>query len=132
MAEILEHVSHAEAHCFRLRVDEMLAIDNPEVEAYDQNALYAAGLYSNRDPEESLAHWEDRREDNLELLRGLEPLVLTRTARHPRYGQFTFTNLLNQWAFHDLAHVRQLAELVRARLYFPELGPVQSEYTVRP
>jgi hypothetical protein len=132
IAEVLEHVSHVEAHCFRSRLDHMLAADNPDVEPYDQNAFYAAGTYSDRDPEESLAHWEEQREDNLELLRGLEPAALSRTATHPVLGQFTLAHMLNEWAFHDLAHVRQIAELVRARLYYPELGPLQSQYTVQP
>jgi hypothetical protein len=132
IAEVLEHVSHVEAHCFRIRLDAMLGIDNPEVELYHQNALYTAGTYSDRDPEESLAHWEEQREDNVELLRGLEPVALSRTARHPQFGQFTLDHLLNEWAFHDLAHVRQLAELVRAQLYYPGLGPLQSQYTVQP
>jgi hypothetical protein len=132
IAELLEHLSHVEAHCFRIRFDEILATDNPEVEPYDQNAFYAQGTYSNRDAEESLAHWEEQREDNLEFLHGLDPKVLSRTARHTMLGQFTLANLLNEWALHDLGHIRQLAELVRAQLYFPEIGPFQAEYFLKP
>src|SRR4051812_37558402 len=55
IAELLEHLSHVEAHCFRVRFDEILASDDPEIEPYDQNAFYARGTYSNRDAEESLA-----------------------------------------------------------------------------
>jgi hypothetical protein len=132
IAELLEHLSHVEAHCFRIRFDEILAAHNPEVEPYDQNAYYAQGAYSNRDAEESLAHWEEQREDNLEFLRGLDPKVLSRTARHTVLGQFTLENLLNEWALHDLGHVRQLAELVRAQLYYPKIGPFRVEYTLKP
>ena len=132
IAELLEHISHVEAHYFRIHVDAILAAVNPEIEPYDQNAYYAQGAYSNRDAEESMAHWEEQREDNVGLLRGLEPGQLTRTARHPELGQFTLANLLNEWALHDLGHVRQLAELVRAQLYYPEIGPFQAQYTVRP
>jgi hypothetical protein len=132
IAELLEHLSHIEAHCFRIRFDETLAADNPEFEPYDQNAYYAQGAYSNRDAEDSLAHWEEQREDNLEFLRGLDPKVLSRTARHTVLGPFTLENLLNEWALHDLGHVRQLAELVRAQLYYPEIGPFRAEYIVKP
>lgn len=132
IAELLEHLSHVEAHCFRLRFDEMLAADNPEIEPYDQNAYYAQGAYSNRDAEESLAHWEEQREDNLEFLHGLDPKVLSRTGRHTVRGEFTLAHLLNEWALHDLGHVRQLAELVRAQLYYPEIGPFQVEYKLKP
>jgi hypothetical protein len=132
IAELLERLSHVEAHCFRIRFDEILAADNPEVAPYDQNEYYAKGAYSNRDAEESLAHWEEQREDNLEFLHSLDPKALSRTGTHTVRGQFTLANLLNEWALHDLGHVRQLAELVRAQLYYPEIGPFQVEYTLKP
>lgn len=132
IAELLEHLSHVEAHCFRIRFDEILAAECPAVEPYDQNAFYAQGTYSNRDAEESMAHWEEQREANVEFLRGLEAEVLSRTGRHTVLGIFTLENMLNEWALHDLGHVRQMAELVRAQLYYPELGPFQAEYVLKP
>jgi hypothetical protein len=132
IAELVEHLSHVEAHCFRIRFDEILVADNPEVETYDQNEYYAQGAYSNRDAEESMAHWEEQREENLEFLHGLDPKVLLRTGRHTERGEFTLANLLNEWALHDLGHVRQLAELVRAQLYYPEIGPFREEYSLKP
>jgi hypothetical protein len=132
IAELLEHLSHIEAHCFRNRFDEILATDNPEVDPYDQNMFYAEGAYSNRDAEESLAHWEEQREDNITFLRSLDPQSLSRAARHTVLGNFTLENLLSEWALHDLGHVRQLAELVRAQLYYSLLGPFRAEYTLKP
>jgi hypothetical protein len=132
IAELLEHLSHIEAHYFRERFDRILASDSPEFEPYDTNAFFAEGLYSGRDPEESMAHWEEQREDNLELLTGLDPIVLTRRARHTTHGPFTLSHLLNEWALHDLGHIRQLAELVRAQLYYPEIGPFQADYALKP
>ncbi|HWF07706.1 MAG TPA: DinB family protein [Bryobacteraceae bacterium] len=132
IAELFEHLSHVEAHCFRIRFDEILAKDGPEIEPYDQNVWYASGTYSNRDAEESLAHWEEQREDNVEFLRGLDPKLLARTGRHTVLGQFSLSNLLSEWALHDLGHLRQLSELVRAQLYYPELGPFKVEYALKP
>jgi hypothetical protein len=132
IAEVLEHLSHLEGRCFRVRFDLMIAEVNPEVEPYDQEQYAAEGAYSNREAEESFAHWEEQRDDNVEFLRGLDPSVLTRTARHPKLGTITAGDLLHEWAFHDLGHVRQIAELVRARMYHPKLGPFQSESTVHP
>lgn len=100
--------------------------------SHDQNVWYAEGAYSNRDAEESLAHWEEQRENNVEFLRGLDAKLLERTGRHTVLGQFTLSNLLNEWALHDLGHLRQLSELVRAQLYYPELGPFQVEYLLKP
>src|SRR5215469_10905568 len=66
IAEVLEHMSHIEAHYFRDRFDRILSEDDPQFEPYDTNAFAASGTYSNREPEESMAHWEEQREDNLE------------------------------------------------------------------
>ncbi|HEY6432723.1 MAG TPA: DinB family protein [Acetobacteraceae bacterium] len=132
IAELLERLSHVEAHYFRHHTDQILASANPEILPYDQNAFYALGTYSNRDAEESLAHWEEQRDDNVELLRSLEPGQLSRTGRHTEVGEFTLGNLLNEWALHDLGHIRQLAELVRAQLYYPGIGPFQKQYSLRP
>jgi len=129
IAEVLEHLSHLEGR-FRVRIDTMMAEDNPEVEAYDTKAYDAEGKYSNREAEESFAHWEEQREDNVEFLRGLDRSMLGRTARHASIGAITIEHMLNEWAFHDLGHVRQIAELVRARVYYPRLGPFQADSQV--
>jgi hypothetical protein len=132
IAELLEHLSHIEAHYFRDRFDQILAADNPEFEPYETNAIFAAGTYSGREPEESMAHWEEQREANLEMLCELDPIMLTRRGRHTVLGSFTLEHILNEWALHDLGHIRQLAELVRAQLYFPGLGPFQADYSLKP
>src|SRR5579863_5764306 len=132
IAELLEHLSHVEGHYFRGVTDRILADENPEISGYDTDSYIAAGAYRGRDAEESLAHWEEQRDDNIEFLRGLDPKILSRTGRHTVLGQFTLGNLLNEWALHDLGHVRQLAELVRAQLYYPEIGPFRAEYNLKP
>lgn len=132
IAELLEHLSHVEGHYFRALADKIVTEDNPEVQEYDTDAMIAAGTYAGRDAEESMAHWEDQRADNLEFLRDLDPAQFSRTARHQVVGQFTLANLVNEWALHDLGHIRQLAELVRAQMYYPGIGPFQAQYTVRP
>jgi hypothetical protein len=132
VAEILEHLSHIEGHYFRTALDRMVAGGDAEIEPYDQDAHAVAGAYSNREAEESFAHWEEQREDNVDFLRELDAGVLARTARHPALGMVTAGDLLNEWALHDLGHVRQITELVRARMYYPKLGPFQVQYTVHP
>ena len=132
IAETVEHLSHVEGHLFRHRLDRMLAEDNPEFEDYDTNEYFAKGAYSNRNAEDSFAHWEEQRESNLELLDELDAAVLPRTAKHSVHGRITLGNILNVWAYHDLGHVRQIAELVRTLIYYPEMGPFQKEYTPRP
>ncbi|MFN0171640.1 MAG: DinB family protein [Bryobacteraceae bacterium] len=132
IAEILEHLSHVEGHCFRSRVERIMTEDLPVLETYDQNALSALGQYSGREPDESFAHFEEQREDNLDFLLGLETADLLRRGRHPGLGDITIGHLLHEWAFHDLGHIRQIAELIRARTLYPGMGPIQQEYEIHP
>lgn len=130
IAEVMEHVSHVEGHGFRSRIDRIMGEDDPEIEEYDQEAFSAAGQYSNRNLEDSFDHWEEQRETNVEYLRSLTPAVLSRRGTHERLGTITIADLLNEWAFHDLGHVRQVIELLRAHRYHPHLGAFQSIYQV--
>jgi hypothetical protein len=133
VAEILEHLSHVEGHYYRAALDRILSGDPTGIEPYDQEVYAATGAYSGREPEESFAHWEEQREDNVDFLSELlEERKLGRSGLHPALGVVTVENLLNEWAFHDLGHVRQILELVRAILYYPNLGAFQVQYKTSP
>lgn len=132
VAEVLEHLSHVEGHCYRLRVERALERDGAEWDPYDTAGYAASGQYSGRDPEDSFAHWEEQREDNLEYLKGLPADAAARHGMHPSLGRVTVGELVAAWACHDLGHVRQVAELVRARRHHPHAGPYRRQYTVKP
>jgi len=130
IAEVLAHLSHSEGHCYRARLDRFLAEEMPEFEPDD--AQMHLDRYKNADPEEDFAHFEDQRETNVELLRGLKADEGSRKARHRTAGEITLSQMLHEWALHDLGHVRQIAELVRARKYLAGAGPLGAEYRLKP
>jgi hypothetical protein len=130
IAEVLSHLSHSEGHCYRARVDRFLAEEMPEFEPDD--AQMHLELYRNGDPEEDFAHFEDQRETNVELLRSLEADTGSRKAKHRAAGEITLSQMLHEWALHDLGHVRQIAELVRARKYLAGAGPLGEDYQLKP
>jgi hypothetical protein len=132
IAEVLEHMSHVEGHGFRLRAERMVTEDNPELEIYDQEALSAAGQYSGRDVEDSFDHFEEQRENNVAWLTGLPARTLSRTGKHRELGTITLGELMNEWAFHDLGHIRQISEIVRALVYYPNMGGFTKYYRVNP
>ncbi len=132
IAEVIEHLSHVEGHGFRARVDLMISEDRPVLNEYNQEEFAAAGQYSGRELEDSFDHWEDQRESNVEHLRALDDAVAKRQGQHEKFGIITVGDLLNEWAFHDLGHVRQIAELVRAQRYFPHMGEFRTIYQIRP
>ena len=125
IAEVLEHMAHVESHGFRLPLDQMVSESFPDLQPYDQNALASAGQYSNHDPEDSFAHWEEQREDNLAWLESLSDDAGGRTGNHDRLGSITVAQLVNEWAYHDLGHLRQIIEIVRKLRYYPGMGPLQ-------
>ena len=130
IAEVLAHLSHSEGHCYRARVDRFLAEEMPEFEPDD--AQMHLDLYRNADPEEEFGHFEDQREANVELLRGLPAAAGNRKAQHREAGHITLSHMLHEWALHDLGHIRQVAELVRARKYLAGAGPLGKEYRLNP
>src|SRR5271163_3560324 len=72
------------------------------------------------------------RERSLSALRYGPPGVLSRPGQHANIGPITVGQLMNEWAFHDLGHIRQIAELYRSRAFFPYIGPFQQFYTIKP
>ena len=130
IAEVLAHLSHSEGHCYRARVDRFLAEEMPELEPDD--AQMHLELYKNGDPEEDFAHFEDQRETNIEFLRGLPAEAGLRKAMHLAAGEITLSQMLHEWALHDLGHVRQIAELVRARKYLAGAGSLGEDYQLKP
>jgi hypothetical protein len=130
IAEVLAHLSHSEGHCYRMRVDRFLAEEVPEFEPDD--AQMYLDLYKSGDPEEDFSHFEEQRETNLELLRGLPAEAGNRKARHLKAGEITLAEMLHEWALHDLGHIRQIAELVRARKYLAGAGPLGKDYNLKP
>jgi hypothetical protein len=53
-------------------------------------------------------------------------------ALHREAGPITLNQMLHEWALHDLGHIRQIAELVRARKYLEGSGPLGSDYHLKP
>jgi hypothetical protein len=130
IAEVLAHLSHTEGHCYRLRLDRFLNEERPELEP--DEALMHLHLYRDADPEDSFDHFEEQREINVEFLRSLPESAGARIALHQSAGEITLTNMLHEWAMHDLGHLRQVAELVRARKYLAGAGPLAEGYHLKP
>ena len=131
ISEVLAHLVDIE-RVFHERARKMVEEENPALEAYDQNVAYQAGKYSGGKAVEHLHEFCHERDRSVSWLRYLPVKVATRTARHSEIGAITLDQLLHEWAFHDLGHIRQISELLRARAFFPRMGGFQRYYTVKP
>ena len=130
VAEVLAHLSHSEGHCYRMRLDRFLAETRPTFEPDD--AQMYLDLYRDADPEDAFDHFEEQRETNVAYLRDLPSQTGGRVALHKEAGEITLNQMLHEWALHDLGHIRQIAELVRARKYLDGAGPLGSSYRLKP
>lgn len=130
ISEVLAHLAHVEREGFRVRVEQFLK--GRPLGVYDQNAQAAAGTYSGKKARQSLARFKRERARSLALLRRLPQGTLERRAQHPELGRVSLRQMLHEWAFHDLGHLRQVAELYRAKVYWPEMGGWQKYYKINP
>jgi uncharacterized protein YaiE (UPF0345 family) len=132
MAMVMAHLVDSEVNCFRARLSQTATDPEPvTLRRYDQ-----WGPFTNGHPipaiEASLEHFRRERDITLRWLRSVPGDVRARRARHEKLGDLTFGQLLNEFAFHDLGHMRQLLELARGAVYYPEIGAWQDYYTVSP
>ena len=132
ISEVLAHLAHVELEGFRLRVQQFLEGNQPVLGVYDQNTLAAAGTYSGKEARATLEQFRRERATSLDFLRTLPSDCLDKKAHHPELGEVTLGQLLHEWAFHDLGHIRQVAELYRAKVYWPGMGGWQRYYKINP
>jgi DinB superfamily len=132
VSEVLAHLSDVEVIGFRERIQKMLDNENPILEGYDQNAVYASGRYSGGKAREHLKKFCHERDRSLSWLRYVPAAMVSRTGQHSVIGPITVGQLMNEWAFHDLGHIRQITELYRSRAFYPSIGPFQRYYTIKP
>ena len=130
VAEVLAHLSHSEAHCYRMRLDRFMSESLPEFD-HDDAQMYL-DLYRDADPDDSFDQFARQRETNLEFLRDLPAGAGDRLALHKEHGRISLAQMLHEWALHDLGHIRQITELVRARKYLAGAGPLAASYNLQP
>jgi hypothetical protein len=84
------------------------------------------------DPYAEIARFEERRGETLTLLQGMPEGAGERSGQHAELGTIAVAQLLNEFAFHDLGHIRQAMELCRAHVFYPEMGAYRGYYKVNP
>ena len=121
--EVLGHLCHVEANSLRYRARLILYEDNPEFPDYDPAVFEAAGAFDRSSLGPALDEFARERAVSLELLQTITQDSLLRTGRHGALGKVTMSNLLHHWALHDLSHLRQIIELMRAVKFYEGAGP---------
>lgn len=111
--QIVQHLADTElVYGYRLR--NVLAADEPEVAAYDQDAWCDRLRYNDEDLADALDELEVLRRRNLRLLARLRDDEWERVGRHAERGPESVRQMVRLLAAHDLAHLRQIERAKRA------------------
>jgi hypothetical protein len=127
---VLAHLADVELRGFVSRFRAIAEQDNPFLPSYDQLDQFRSG--KKFDGRAELKTFGQRRGDTLTWLDSLPASVGGRTGRHEELGVLSFNQLLNEFAFHDLGHIRQVMELYRSHAFYPNMGVFQSYYKINP
>jgi hypothetical protein len=130
--DILAHLAEVETRVMRVRARRLVEEDAPELASYDQNAASLSGRYATQDARASLERFRQEREASVTWLRTLPPESVERIGTHQDLGVITFGQLMHEWAFHDIGHLRQIAEVLRANAFWPHMGAFQRYYNINP
>ena len=125
--EVLAHLADVEEVGMRARVAAMVEQDGPTLPSFDQEARAIERQYNTLDPRRSLARLERQRQANLKWLRKLRPAQLQRQGVHQTVGEISAEELITEWAFHDLGHLKQVLDIKRYLLY-PRIGNMRAFY----
>ena len=126
---VLAHLADVEVHTVMNRIRAVAAEKDPVLPAYDQEALFRAGKVFRAS--EEMERFAGRRAETIAYLRTLPSKAMQRIGRHEELGEVRLEEILNECMFHDLGHLRQIAELYRARVFYPKIGGFQKYYTVK-
>jgi hypothetical protein len=132
ICEVLNHLTEVETRVTGSRARRILEEEMPLFVDYDRDARYAEGAYKNDDGELALENFQKARAASLRWLEEIRPSDWKRRGRHHVVGEVELSQLLNLWAFHDLSHMRQIAELVKATTFWEGIGSLQVYYSVNP
>jgi len=94
------------------RVRWMLDADDPFVPNIDEEQVLESSGMRAWPVARLLDEFAAARGEAMEMVRGLRPDQLGRTGRHEVAGTITIEGILHHVAYHDLAHIAQIAKLL--------------------
>jgi DinB superfamily len=113
-AEILAHLADAEI-VVSWRIRAILGAPGTPIQAYDQEAWFAAGYYPKRDARKSLEQFRVLRETNLALYKMLTPEQWKHHGLHAERGEESVERIVQMIAGHDINHLEQVERILARR-----------------
>jgi hypothetical protein len=108
--QIVAHLSDSELVAAE-RIRRIVAEDNPQIVAYDQNKWAENLDYSRRKPSQSLEMFRNIRAESHELLKGVPEPAYQRAGQHSERGPMTLVSLVELMARHAEKHAQQIRDV---------------------
>ena len=105
--QIVAHLTDSEM-VGTMRMRQVIAENEPKLEAFDQDAWVKNLDYSKRKPSQSLETFRRIRSENYELLKELPEEAFSRVGNHSERGRITLLQMLRGYAEHAENHATQL------------------------
>ena len=125
--EVIGHLIEADERGFAGRIRQMLDLDRPHLEAWDQAAVAKSRRDWERDGHDLLSAFENIRLANVQFAEKLTVEQLARSALHPGVGEMTARDVFFEWIYHDYVHIQQIHDNVKA-LAWPQMGACRRFY----
>ena len=106
--QIVCHLADAEAAA-AMRLRQLIAEDNPILQAWDQNAWAGKLGYEKRKISQALELFRVLRQANFEVIKDLPESAFARTGTHSERGQVSLLEIMRGMAEHAENHVKQIA-----------------------
>jgi len=127
ITEVLGHLLEIE-QLYAERAKRIVVDNNPALE----RSLEPDSRGRQRSSAQYLRDFITARRAHLYFWHSLPSAAGSRVGVHHEIGSVTLLQLLNELANHDLGHLRQIAELYRARAFYPNAGPFQRYSSPKP
>ena len=108
--EVLCHLRDGDRDVYLPRLERMLTESRPGVAAADGSDPDTLRGYRSESARAAHQAWSETRRAALARLAPLRPEEWRRTAHHSTRGALSVGDMVREWADHDLAHRRQIAE----------------------
>ena len=109
--QIIQHLIGCDREALLPRIEKMLATDNPELPAWDQDAwMRMHGSVSERKAVELIDELARLREKSVSILFDLSVEQWQRTGQHGDWGETSIFELCKYFVKHDTLHYQQIAQ----------------------
>jgi hypothetical protein len=125
--EVVGHLIEEDKRDFVGRIRVTLDQDEPHLTVTDQEEVARMRGDCDKSLDDLLDEFSAVRDSSVAFVSALKGSELRRGGVHPKIGRLQITNLLHEWIYHDLNHIRQINANIQSLLW-AHLGNMQRFY----